>query len=172
MREIKLRVWDKIKHRMFIPGNDQHDSLFAFEGGRVIYYNLQNGDGSGADGGYTIMQSTGLRDARGQEIYEGDILKKRDYEETTIGAVKFGIFEDGWGHKNIGFYYDDLRTQNELFKHRPDLLIWVKDQKSLVVGNIFQNPELVEMAKTLITEEEDDEDEDCIEISRKQDKNC
>ena len=41
MREIKLRVWDKIKHRMFIPGNDQHNSLFAFEGGRVIYYNLQ-----------------------------------------------------------------------------------------------------------------------------------
>lgn len=158
MRKIKFRVWDKIKHRMFIPGNDRHDSLFELEGGRVIYYNLQNGDGSGEDGGYTIMQSTGLRDARGQEIYEGDILEKRDYEGISIGAVKFGIFRDGWGNRNIGFYYDDLRTEHKLFKHRPDLLIWVENQKSLVVGNIFQNPELVEMAKSFIAKEKDDEE--------------
>lgn len=156
MRQIKFRIWDKIKHRMFIPGDDRHDSLFAFEGGRVIYYNLKNGDGSGEDGGYAIMQSTGLKDERGQEIYEGDILEKRDYDGITIGAVRFGIFEDGWGHKNIGFYYDDLRTQDELFKHRPDLLIWLEHEKSLVVGNIFQNPELVEMAKTLLSKEDEE----------------
>lgn len=155
MREIKFRIWDKIKHRMFVPGDDRHDGMLAFEDGRVIYYNLQNGDGSGEDGGYTIMQSTRLRDAMGNEIYEGDILEKRGYLGITIGAVRFGLFEDGWGHKNIGFYYDDLRTQDELFKHRPDLLTWIEN-KSLVVGNIFQNPELVEMAKTLLLEEDDE----------------
>lgn len=157
MREIKFRVWDKIKHRMFIPGDDRHDGMLVYEDGRVIYYNLKNGDGSGEDGGYTIMQSTRLRDAMGNEIYEGDILEKRGYSGITIGAVRFGIFEDGWGHKNIGFYYDDLRTEHKLFKHRPDLLIWVEDQKSLVVGNIFQNPELVEMAKTVLSKKEDEE---------------
>lgn len=82
-----------------------------------------------------IMQFTGLKDSKGNDIYESDILKT---DSNITGSIEFhnGAFcwTDGacywWlhsGHKNMS---DD------------DKVIVVDDLE--VIGNIYSNPELVE----------------------------
>lgn len=75
-----------------------------------------------------IMQFTGLKDKNGKEIYEGDIIatKQRD--------VKFEVVM-GWS--------DDYGTWGWCFKSRGKQ--WAADKaKGLeVIGNIYENPELL-----------------------------
>ena len=75
-----------------------------------------------------VQQYTGLKDSKGVEIYESDIIKAK------IGAVDFILkieFENG---KFMAVGDDDL-TAFDLFT--------ITD-KCEVIGNIFENPELLE----------------------------
>lgn len=67
-----------------------------------------------------IMQATGLRDLRGVEIYEGDILKDR--WDDSVYSISY--------YKN-GFYLDDGLHSN-----------W-DETDFKVIGNIYENPELL-----------------------------
>ena len=71
-----------------------------------------------------IMQYTGLKDIAGDEIYEGDIV--RDVSDGIIGQIEYS---DG------GFIiiYDDIAE-----KLNADESVYLE-----VVGNIFENPELL-----------------------------
>ena len=69
--KLKFRVYDKVNERM-VYLNNYHDSLDFYDT-EASYYNLQNGDGSGA--GYSKpMLYTGVRDKNFAEIYENDIV--------------------------------------------------------------------------------------------------
>ena len=71
-----------------------------------------------------IMQYTGLKDIAGDEIYEGDIVK--DVSDGILGYIEYS---DG------GFVviYDDIAE-----KLNTDESAYLE-----VVGNIFENPELL-----------------------------
>lgn len=60
-----IDVWVKDKESGYVHkvGTDQHDSLRLLNG-KVEYYNLQNGDGTSADGlgGYEFIKSPELDD--------------------------------------------------------------------------------------------------------------
>lgn len=79
----------------------------------------------------TICQCTGLNDKNGKPVFRGDIIKSDD----AIGVVKFGKYKNEF---HFGYYVDWI---NHPYL-RPELGFW--SVKSNVVGNIFDNLELLE----------------------------
>ena len=80
-----------------------------------------------------LMQYTGLKDKNGKEIYEGDILSIKIYsgdkvivEGKTVVEFKDGCFGVIWGHDKA------FLSLNSFFK-----------AKFEVIGNIYENPELL-----------------------------
>lgn len=74
----------------------------------------------------TLSEFTGLFDKRGVEIYEGDVVKHDNNSEIFIGFVKF---EEGC----FGVYDKEKHFDS-----------WVFDYDWEVIGNIYENTELLE----------------------------
>ncbi len=77
-----------------------------------------------SDKGYEIMQYTGLKDRNSVEIYEGDILGKGPYPDPFIVAWHIR----GWEAKQIADYDYCWNEHFPLYE---------------VIGNIYENPELI-----------------------------
>ncbi|WP_338401470.1 YopX family protein [Streptococcus oralis] len=83
-----------------------------------------------------LMQSTGLFDKNGKEIFEGDIAQFEDcYTETDFLYVNTGIVE--WSQGSFTITNRDSVLMEDLLDG--DVL----DVK--IIGNIFENPELLEV---------------------------
>lgn len=86
----------------------------------------------------TLCQYTGLADKNGKKIWENDILKCKKY----IGGnfvdycIEVGYVE--MKHGAFGLH----RIKNDAY-YRP-FKDWLEDYEYEVVGNIFDNPELLE----------------------------
>ena len=76
-----------------------------------------------------LMQSTGLFDKNDQEIFEGDVLKSNKY----ITSV---FYERG------AYCVKFCRTPNTTVTM--DVISFIKKYKTRIVGNIYENPELLE----------------------------
>ena len=117
------------------------------EEGEVMYYDvypfkdgtlLLSYDGIAFDevpaSDFILMQSTGLKDKNGKEIYEGDIVR---YECCFESYVEEVIYDDK--HCNFGTIDKDEKTFSF------DALISDFDVDCFeVVGNKYENPELLE----------------------------
>lgn len=125
MREIKFRAWDKLGGYMIKEIKN------------LILPHSEN------EFGTILMQYTGLKDKNGKEIYEGDILKflvhyPADFQERNpykrygriCGPV---LWEEGW-------LYADKKEHNG----QDDMLLYQSSSQEFeIIGNIYQNPELL-----------------------------
>lgn len=86
----------------------------------------------------TVGQYTGLKDKNEVKIYENDILAYKDWEGETIidGVVKYGVFNCSCCNGVYGWYIDegDIRM--------------CEDNELEVIGNIYDNPELLDKENT------------------------
>lgn len=143
MRETKFRCWDKV-HKEFLK-IDEHmgcflwgDEEFAIPPDRKAssgvslvspcqpdkgqdYFGSMSSTFFGDD--LILIQYTGLKDCKGVEIFEGDIVKDR------WGRIKTIRYDE-----EKATYIENSGGDNEICK-------WYKEYE--VIGNIYSNPELL-----------------------------
>ena len=139
MRKIKFRAWDKENKKMVFPLAIRFE-IISDKYGYIFNPNFNTKEGVLTSNEYiepkvvlkegaliakdiTLMQYTGLRDTDNKEIYEGDICAYTPY---WVREVKWEAIDDPEMGDSIGVGYDDCYTYGK------------------VIGNIYENPELLE----------------------------
>ena len=91
-----------------------------------------------------LMQSTGLFDKNGQEIFEGDIIDTTDYEGglSSVGNPLVKVESDKYGFIVTGDFPCSPITLKEFEDGRKFAGVKVK-----IIGNVYENPELLEVIR-------------------------
>lgn len=90
----------------------------------------------------TICQCTGLKDKNGRLIWENDIVK--DLFSDACAQIKYGSYQscfDSTKTEHVGFYVDWSGKCTK--RYRKDLGYWINMVNAEVIGNIFDDPELI-----------------------------
>jgi len=134
--KLKFRAWDSVKKEMF------KDTFAITESGQVVVVE-QKFVTSSPDYIFVdhlvIMQSTGLKDKNGKEIFEGDVL--------TNGMD----IVDVRNHETLGFY-TLVNGREVFFGHGTSIEEFEENIEGFteiaeVLGNVYENPELLEAIK-------------------------
>lgn len=95
----------------------------------------------------TICQCTGMKDKNGKLIWENDIIK--DLFSDACAQIKYGSYQscfDSTKTEHVGFYVDWSGKCTK--RYRKDLGYWINMVNAEVIGNIFDNPELIKESDT------------------------
>lgn len=124
-REIKFRVWDIDNNEWGNP-----DYLECGDGGKLMYFGHSPNREK-----FIIQQFTGLPDKTGKEIYEGDLVRLWDWNKYgddycygKVSEVKYNYGEFYW--------YNPIKLDTDTISSSVE-----------IIGNIFQNPELLKETK-------------------------
>lgn len=113
MREIKFRAWDKRVGKWV-------EKFMISPHGNIETFCIHSGND------IEIMQFTGLKDKNEKEIYEGDLVRYKPNWVKTDWDPEVVRYEN---HGFAPFLYDDGGEFDA--------------EDTLVIGNIYENPELV-----------------------------
>src|SRR5574343_1699712 len=126
MRDIKFRAWDTRYLKM------------VGQKGVQDFFSIRS-DGVPSNEYYTLMQYTGLKDKNGKEIYERDICRDtEEYHEDNPWVAEVGYVQSGFCFVN-----------RKCCSHCAKLEACICQIDELiadieVIGNIYENPELLE----------------------------
>ena len=128
----RFRAWDKHEQKMFT--NDEliiwNGNVYANDSKKLTCNNLK---GWSIDDEY-LMQSTGLKDKNGKEIFEGDILAFKTDDE----VINVKIF---WDEKHALFMF-----RSEKYNEEEPLaeLVEANTYPFEIIGNVYENKELLD----------------------------
>lgn len=129
----RYRAWDKeFKEMVQVDALVFEEQIIkaTYKNGNVVKEDLKN---------YVLMQSTGLTDKNGKEIFEGDVVT----DGYTTGDIK--------NHPTLGFYMVDDNGTERWFSDNATIEDFEEDVETAhkileIIGNIYKNPELVEVS--------------------------
>lgn len=128
MRTIKFRAWNKINNKMVdlqkitpLALSDSMNTQLSIQGISGIFIPFSSE--------FVIEQFTGLQDKNGKDIYEGDIVKTKEYEY---------LFRIYWRIECCQFCLISNNGHIELPKFSN-----VNQNNFEIAGNIHENPELI-----------------------------
>lgn len=126
MRDIKFRAWDKTNNK-FLKSHEINLAIGI--SGDVLF--SDNTPPFNEHGEIELTQWTGVTDCEGVDVYEGDvILTADDIKKKEIG---------NWKPKTRCIEW----TSNKEYKTGFNIG-HAQDRKCQVIGNIYENPELLE----------------------------
>jgi len=133
IREIKFRAWHKREKKMYCRGYQKWSHVLLCE----------DDHGQNNDRGIPVkresfevcelLESTGLEDIRGREIFEGDIVHVNSDGQTFVGAVD--SVPDMYRSRGLHPLHN-LLEKHGISDRTEDLIVEV-------LGNRFENPELL-----------------------------
>lgn len=85
----------------------------------------------------TVGQYTGVKDSNGTKIFEGDIIQVR-YESDVEPP-----FEPTVWYENYEVYFSDEYYEWRVRSYADVYSLWEYDQDCVVVGNVYDSPELI-----------------------------
>lgn len=119
----KFKAWHKPTESIReVESIDFRRELFDLEGGEIDQESWN----------IVLMQATGSQDKNGVDIYEGDIIKTGetlDWLNEDIGVIRF----------LDGAFFIDYHNLDTEFDYIGNISLPIE-----VVGNIYENPELLE----------------------------
>lgn len=122
----KFRAWDKRDKIIYLVEEIHwYCGDFDFIGDGITFQRLSEE--------VELMQSTGLHDKNGKEVFVGDVIK------CTRGCLHEVYIEKEYGGTYVGgmpaIYLKGIRWG----------YAWTGDEK--IIGNIYENPELLEVTE-------------------------
>jgi uncharacterized phage protein (TIGR01671 family) len=149
MRNIKFRAWEKNLKEIIPVNNIDFASRMINTGSAWRLFDE-----------IELMQYTGLNDKNGNKIYEGDIVR-REFEigriiidPLSLGAEDYEIEDSGYFigvvclRPSEGYVLNKCKKFNdedELQAKKSGVKLYAN--RAVVIGNIYENPELLEGAK-------------------------
>lgn len=131
----KFRAWHKTCEEMGIVKRIRFDD--DGNATTVLFMGKHLGGNAKIDN-FKLMQSTGLKNKNGKEIFEGDILKVANNDSSWFEVVKYDHDKAMFISKEVNLKYEVPETPlYDLFSPYPF--------KVEVIGNIWENPELLEV---------------------------
>lgn len=127
-REIKFRTWDKEAKEMYDCKKPIKVLVSMDNKTYAMVGDIKGTIGKIERESTLLMQYTGLKDKNGNEIYEGDIIS--DFINGSLGEVFF----------DEGCYLVDWEDEFTVITLHQN----IREFDVVVVGNIYENPELLE----------------------------
>lgn len=123
----KFRAWDKETKTMIDV------SLINFEEHSILGEHWEFGQTESIKfDEVELMQSTGLKNKNGNEIFEGDIVKMS--KDVSVDTTYYEVVRRRGGAYSL-----------ESKQHGCDL--WIRHTDCEIIGNVYENPELLEVTE-------------------------
>lgn len=148
-RVIRFRAWDKAHECYLYDVQGAYDMLSGcvkYENGEDAVYDEECFAGFLDNDQYVVEQYTGLTDKNGREIYESDIVR---VQETMDGGriVCLEAIASVFWNKERGCWGCEGEFEGHLADYAFGTELNMMGNVCEVVGNIYENPELMEVAE-------------------------